>query len=190
MGDKKRLVTFVDDFGEGRVEKERHVVVDDLEDRNVTARGRRVRLRDRGGGYPATRQRVAAEMRVGRRREVRQCRGRNRREIFGGARARRAPAQRLGGTMRCLLSSIATACAVSSLPLVGVSSFMRLNPHTRQSSPSVGTGPCAAQLSPPRRNRNRWFVLARQHFRPAWRRQTKAAREGRLSTENEIASTL
>ena len=47
MRHEKRLVSLVDDLGEGRIEQERHVVVDDLEHRHVAAAALALDLRDR-----------------------------------------------------------------------------------------------------------------------------------------------
>ena len=47
MRDEARLVALLDELGEGRIEEERHVVVDDLDRRDVAAARRRARPRGR-----------------------------------------------------------------------------------------------------------------------------------------------
>jgi hypothetical protein len=83
MRDQHRLIPLLSEFGEGRVEEERHVVVQSLKHRDVAATPSTLDLKIGQADNGGTRRPGRAEMRVGCSGDIGEVAGRVRREIFG-----------------------------------------------------------------------------------------------------------
>jgi hypothetical protein len=103
MRDQHRLVILLGEFGEGRVDQERHVVVQSLKHRDIAATPSTLDLKigqaDNGGTHRPGR----AEMRVGRSGDIGKVAGRVRREILGRNPAEQVLDELRGHGSRCAI---------------------------------------------------------------------------------------